>query len=144
MLRRATILAGRHPQVRQLVIFGIIGVAATAAQAAIALWTHARIGLQPVVANGLGYVCSCSLSYLANAWWTFQRPALHGPTFLRYVGVSAAGLAFSEALTFLCADLLGWPFAFALIPALTLAPLLSFVLSKTYAFADRETVGQAR
>ncbi len=136
-------LAGRHTQLRQLAMFGIIGVTATAAQAAIALWTDARIGLPPVAANGLGYVCSCSISFLGNAWLTFQRPALHGPTLLRYAGVSIAGLALSEALTFLFADLLGWPFAFALIPVVTLLPLLSFVLSKSYAFADRETVGQA-
>jgi putative flippase GtrA len=136
-------LADRYPPLRELASFGIVGVAATAAQAAIALCTHARLGLQPVAANGLGYVCSCSVSYLGNAWLTFRRPALHGPTFVRYVGVSIAGLILSEALTFLCADLLGWPFAFALIPVVTLAPLIGFVLSKTYAFADRETVGQA-
>ena len=137
-------LADRHPQLRQLAMFGIIGVAATAAQAVIALWTHARIGLPPVAANGLGCACSSVLSYLGNAWLTFRRRALHGPTFLRYVGVSMLGLMVSEALTFLCADLLRWPFAFALIPVVTLAPLLSFVLSKTYAFTERETVGQAR
>jgi putative flippase GtrA len=136
-------VADRHPQLRQLAMFGMIGVTATAAQAAIALWTHAWIGLPPVAANGLGYVCSCSVSYLGNAWLTFRRPALHGPTFLRYVGVSIVGLILSEALTFLCADLLSWPFAVALIPVVTLVPLLSFVLSKSYAFADRETVGQA-
>jgi putative flippase GtrA len=136
------VFADRHPQLRELAIFGMVGAAATAAQAAIALWTHARMGLQPVAANGLGYVCSCSVSYLGNAWLTFRRPALHGPTFARYVGVSIAGLVVSEGLTFLCADLLGWPFAFALIPVVTLAPLLSFVLSKTYAFADRKTAGQ--
>jgi putative flippase GtrA len=143
-LRRTMAVADRYPHLRQLAMFGIIGVAATALQAAIALWTHARVGLRPVAANGLGFVCSSVLSYLGNAWLTFRRPALHGRTFLRYVGVSVVGLLVSEALTFLCADLLRWPFAFALIPVVTLAPLLSFVLSKTYAFADRETLGQTR
>ncbi len=143
-VRRAMAVADRHPHLRQLVTFGIVGVAATALQAAIALWTHAQLGLSPVAANGLGFGCSSVLSYLGNAWLTFRRPALHGPTFLRYVGVTVLGLLVSEGLTFLCTDLLRWPFAVTLIPVVTLAPLLSFVLSKTYAFADRETVGQAR
>jgi putative flippase GtrA len=135
-LRQAIATREITPELRQVAIFGVIGVAATATHATVALAANHELGLQPFIANFVGYSCAFSVSYFGNARWTFGRRSLHGPQFLRFLVVSLLGLALSQTLTFLCVDVLHRPFAIALIPIVTLVPLLSFVLSKVYAFAD--------
>jgi putative flippase GtrA len=137
-IRNTIATRGREidPRLRQVAVFGLIGVVATATHAAAALLAHEQLGLHPFVANFVGYCCAFSVSYFGNARFTFARRALHGPQFLRFLGVSLMGLALSQALTYLCTELLHLPFAVALIPVVTLVPILSFILSRVYAFAD--------
>lgn len=137
-LRQAIATRGRtiSPELRQIATFGVIGVVATGTHATAALLANHQLGLKPIVANFVGYLCAVSVSYFGNARLTFGRRAMHGPQILRFILVSLAGLALSQALTFICTELLHLPFKIALIPVVTLVPIFSFVLSKIYAFAD--------
>jgi putative flippase GtrA len=132
---RATAQRFLPAEMRQLVTFGLVGVVSTATHVIIALTTHKELGLQPIVANCLGYSCAFSVSYFGNARLTFRQPALHGGRFVRFVGVSLLGLALSETITYVSTTMLRLPFALALVPVVTLVPFISFVLSKSYAFA---------
>ena len=123
--------------------FGVIGVVATATHATIALTAHRALGLNPLLANLVGYCCAFSVSYFGNARLTFSRRALHGPQFLRFMAVSLLGLGLGQALTFIGVDILRLTFAIVLLPVVTLVPLLNFILSKVYAFADPQTRSQA-
>jgi putative flippase GtrA len=124
------------PRLREIATFGVIGVVATTTHAAIALFMNQHLGIAPFTANFLAYCCAFSVSYFGNARFTFGRPAFRGRQFLKFVSISLLGLALSQALTFLCTGVLGLPYTLALIPIVTLVPILSFVLSKAYAFAQ--------
>ena len=123
------------PQVaREGGAFVLVGGAATGCHYVTALAAHALLALDPFWATFVGYVCSVGVSYFGNALFTFRRPALHGPQFVRFAAISLAGLAINQGIVFLAAHVLGWPFWAALIPVVILVPASTFTLAKFWAF----------
>ncbi len=57
----------------------------------------------------MGYAASVGVSYLGNSRFTFRRPALHGPQFVRFAAISLTGLAINLATVFVATHTLGWP-----------------------------------
>jgi putative flippase GtrA len=127
--------------VRQGAMFLVVGGAATGTHVVAALWSQHQFALTPLVANFVGYGAAVLVSYLGNAYLTFQRSALRGRQFARYIAVSVLGLGLSQSITFIVTHLLGAPLAVALIPVVTLVPILNFVLSRLWAFADHRPAG---
>jgi putative flippase GtrA len=121
--------------VRQGGTYAVVGLAATAVHALMSLAARAGLGASAVEATLVGYVCSVGVSYLGNARFTFGRPALHGPQFVRFLAVSLTGLAANVAITWLLVNRLGWPFKAALAVVVVVIPALSFVAAKLWAFA---------
>jgi putative flippase GtrA len=120
--------------VRELNLFVLVGATATACHYATALAAHQVLGLAPLWATFVGYACSVGVSYLGNAVFTFRRPALHGPQFARFAAISLAGLAVNQAIVFVAAHVLGWPFWLALVPVVVIVPASTFTLAKLWAF----------
>jgi putative flippase GtrA len=124
---------------RQGGAFALVGLAATGVHALMSLAARRFAGADPMVATFVGYVCAVGVSYLGNARFTFGRPALHGPQFVRFLVISLAGLAANLGLTWLIAKRLGWPFPVALAIVVVVIPTLTFIGSKLWAFvADTE------
>ena len=119
---------------RELVVFVMVGGAATGCHYLTALAAHQLFGLAPFWATFVGYVCSVGVSYLGNAVFTFRRPALHGPQFARFATISLAGLAINQAIVFVGVQLLHWPFWMALVPVVVIVPASTFTLAKLWAF----------
>ncbi|HEY3800774.1 MAG TPA: GtrA family protein [Caulobacteraceae bacterium] len=120
--------------VREINVFVLVGLAATACHAGVALATQRFAGLGPMSATLAGYVASVGVSYFGNALLTFRRPALHGPQAAKFATISLAGLAINQSVVFVFAHLMGWPLKFALIPVVIVVPTSTFVLSKFWAF----------
>lgn len=129
--------------VRQGGTFALVGVAATAVHALLALAAREFAGATAIQATFVGYVCAVGVSYLGNARFTFGRPALHGRQFVRFLVVSLAGLAANLAITWLLVNRLGWPFKAALAVVVVVIPTLSFAAAKLWAFADRSQAGSS-
>ena len=123
---------------RQLAVFAAVGVAATAAHAAIALVAHGTFAAGPFLANFLGYLGAVSVSYVGNARLTFLRPVRHRGQAMRFAVVSLAGLGLGQAIVWLMTHPFGLPFSVALIPVVTLVPAFSFAASRLWAFAVRD------
>jgi putative flippase GtrA len=123
--------------VRQGGLFFVVGLAATAVHALAALAARDLGHLSPVAATAVGYLCAVGVSYLGNARFTFGRPALHGPQFLRFMVVSLAGFAVNAGLTWLLSNRLGWPFPATLAVIVVVIPALSFTAARLWAFAER-------
>jgi putative flippase GtrA len=121
--------------VRQGGTFLVVGLAATAVHALASLAAREMGQLAAVQATFVGYLCSVGVSYLGNARFTFGRPALHGPQFVRFLVVSLIGLAANIAITWLLVNRLGWPFKAALAVVVVVIPALSFAAAKLWAFA---------
>jgi len=129
--------------VRQGGTFALVGLAATAVHALVALLAREELHATAMQATVSGYICAVGVSYLGNARYTFGRPALHGSQFLRFLVVSLAGLGANLGLTWLLATRLGWPFPAALAVIVVVIPSLSFAGSKLWAFAERGQAGNS-
>ena len=125
------------PVLREVNWFVVIGLAATACHAGATLAAQRFLGLGPLGASGVGYLCSVGISYVGNSLLTFRSRVMHGPQFVRFLTISLAGLAVNAAIVFVCTHLLGWPLKLALIPVVIIVPGSTFVLAKFWAFRGR-------
>ena len=123
--------------IRQGGLFLVVGIAATAVHALVALAARDLTHLSAMASTATGYVCAVGVSYLGNARFTFGRPALHGGQFARFLVVSLSGFAANLAITWLLSNRLGWPFPATLAVIVVVIPALSFTASKLWAFAER-------
>jgi putative flippase GtrA len=123
--------------VREVNVFALVGVAATACHVGVTLLANRFLGLGPMAASLVGYATSVSVSYLGNSVFTFRRPALHGPQAARFAVISLGGLGVNQTIVFVCTHLLGWPLKLALIPVVLIVPASTFVMSKFWAFRAR-------
>jgi putative flippase GtrA len=129
--------------VREINVFVLVGVLATACQVGVSLAAHRWLGLEATAASLVGYGASVSISYLGNSVFTFRRPALHAPRFAKFATISLTGLALNLSLVFVCTHTLAWPLWQAMIPVVLIVPPSTFVMSKLWAFrvAAAEAVG---
>ena len=125
-------MRGEHA--RQGGTFLVVGAAATLVHVAIALLASETLGLPSLSANLAGYCAAFGVSYLANARLTFRRPTRNLAQFARFLSVSLIALALNQALVYGLVEKAGWPFRFALIPVVLVIPVISFALSKLWAF----------
>ena len=124
-----------NPHVREVLIFGAVGVAATGTHAAAALIAHNLGGLSALGANLVGYLAAVLVSYLGNAWFTFGKPARYAGQFARFLAVSLLALGMNQLIVYYCTSLLGWPFTLTLGLVVVLVPIFSFLMAKLWAFA---------
>ncbi len=125
-----------RPLARQAAVFLAVGAAATATHVAAALAFRALLGLAPLSANFLAYLCAVGVSYLGNARLTFRWPAMKGGQFLRFLAVSLFGLGVTQGLTWLLVEQAGWPFAAGLAVVAVVTPTATFAAAKLWAFAE--------
>jgi putative flippase GtrA len=128
---------------RQGSLFLVVGLAATGVHAIVALAVRDLAHAGAMAATASGYVCAVGVSYLGNARFTFGRPALHGPQFVRFMVVSLSGFAVNAGLTWLLSSRLGWPFPATLAVIVVVIPAFSFTAAKLWAFAAHDPVDQA-
>jgi putative flippase GtrA len=127
--------------VREINLFALVGVAATAINYVGALAAQHLLRLEALPAGVVGYAAAVGISYFGNSLLTFRRPALHGPQFARFALISLAGLAINLGLVFLGVHALGWPLWRALIPVVIVVPASTFAMSKFWAFKEMEAAG---
>ena len=120
--------------VRELNVFIVVGVAATACNYVAALAAQRFAHLGPLSAGRVGYLASVAISYFGNSVLTFRRPPLHGPQFVRFMTISLGGLALNLGLVFAGTHLMSRPLWQAEIPVAILVPAATFVMAKFWAF----------
>jgi putative flippase GtrA len=122
------------PVIREINVFVVVGLAATACQVGVSLAVQGGLGLGPIAASLCGYIASVGVSYLGNSLFTFRRPALHGPQFARFATISLTGLAINLGTVWVCTHALGWPLWLAMVPVVAVVATSTFVMSKFWAF----------
>jgi putative flippase GtrA len=119
---------------REVVGFLVIGVIATIIHAGVGLAVNSFLKVAPLTANVIGYTSAFTFSYFGNSTATFGRSARDWNQFARFMTVSLAMFGLNEAIVAIFTTLAHWPYRYALIPALTVVPVVSFVVSKLWAF----------
>lgn len=133
----------RREIARQGGTFALVGIAATAAHLAAALAARELAGLPPLVANLCGYGCAVSISYFGNARLTFRTRAADAGQAARFLITSLGVLAFNQGLVWLLVERGGWDFRWAMVPVVVGSPILSFGISKLWAFRTRQAAADA-
>jgi putative flippase GtrA len=127
--------------VREINLFVVVGVTATAINYVGALAAQHLLGLGPLPAGVAGYLASVGVSYFGNSLLTFRRPAMHGQQFARFAAISLVGLAINLGLVFVGSHVLGWPLWKAEIPVVLIVPASTFAMAKFWAFREMEAAG---
>ena len=122
--------------IQQIRRFVGVGLLAAVIHVSTALLVASLFGVSPVVANLAGFAVAVGVSYLGHARVTFEKDARDRRQLLRFVTLALAGLVLSSGITALVCSALGGPLLAAQVAVAVAVPMLSFVGSKFWAFAD--------
>jgi len=120
--------------IRQLLVFGCVGVAATATHYFIALGANSFGQVDLYLANILGYVSAVAISYFGHGRFTFKQ-TLNWTIFTRFVVVSLGALGASELLLLALQKTFAPPEYISLAVVVCTIPVLTFVMSKLWVFS---------
>ena len=117
----------------QLVRFGAVGFASMGVH-----WLVVTLlvpfGLQPLVANVIGFATAFCVSYTGHRNWTFASAQAHATTLGRFLLVALASFALNELLYSLLLRYTTLDYRTALAIVLIAVAGLTFVLSRWWAF----------
>jgi putative flippase GtrA len=119
---------------REVVGFLVIGIIGTVIHVSVGLSVNSLLKVSPLTANVIGYTSAFTFSYFGNSAATFGRSARDLPQFVRFMTVSLAMFGLNEAIVFAGLTYAHLPYKLALVPALTIVPVVSFLVSKVWAF----------
>ena len=124
---------------RQLFWFGVVGVSAMLLHFVVVALVLVPLGLPPLAANVIGFLTAFQLSYQGHRRLTFQAARIpHRQALPRFFGVSCLSFAVNEAMYFLLLHYTALDYRVALFIVLLTVAILTFVLSKLWAFAGGE------
>lgn len=112
-----------------------IGVGVAAALTHLAVFELLKPLLWPELANALGFAVAFGVSFAGHRWLSFADTTTPLLQSLRRFGVTAlAGFACNELCFVVLLRLVGWPSLPALLAAMVLAAVQTFVLGRFWAF----------
>ena len=92
------------------------------------------LSVTPVIATSLAFCAALAVSYGFNYYWTFKSLGAHRVMLPRYITVALLGLALNAGITFVVVNMGGYWYGYALLAVITIVPVMSFLLSKHWAF----------
>jgi putative flippase GtrA len=119
--------------IRQLVVFGAVGVTAAIINLSIYL-PLCHFGIPPLLANIVGFCCSNVSAYLGHSKFTFKRTHYAKHEFIKYFITSLSGLAINSLFIIVLVHILKFHYSVMIYPTLFFTPILTFLASKFWAF----------
>jgi putative flippase GtrA len=117
----------------QVVRFVGVGSLATFMHVGAALFAN-LLGAAPLAANTIGFLCSVTVSYLGNFYWTFAGASEHRQSLGRFAGMCALAFAVTTAIAYIVQSILAWPFVVALLLMIATVPPMNFLLGRLWVF----------
>jgi putative flippase GtrA len=93
-----------------------------------------HLGIPYLLGSTLAFALGALNSYTLNRRWTFRSRGPRAPELARFVCVQAVGLVANLALLAGLVELAGIPHVFAQVLAFPVASIITFVLSRQWAF----------
>lgn len=121
---------------RELLSFGIVGIAATLAHVLLAWLLIDLFRCNPYVANLMGTIAAFSISFLGNAGFTFQTNRTLQSSAIRYVFVSLTSFILTTGVL-AGTRYLGLPTHIYVLVVLATVPPATFLLAKLWAFSPQ-------
>jgi len=124
-------------EIRRLVRFGTVGLAATATFVAIS-WALVRFGETSIVfANAAAYVVSATVSYLGHLHFTFGVAVDHRQQLSRFLIVAGVSFCLTLLVTWVVTHPLGAPHWVSIVAVIALIPIVNYVLNRQWVFVHR-------
>ena len=111
--------------------FLVVGMAATAVHVSLYVGCVALLGMAPLLANAIGFALGVQVSYFGHGRWTFRDAE---GSRLRFWIVSGVGFALNTLFVQLVTGTLGLAYGWAIPLIAGVTPVLTFTLSKLWAF----------
>lgn len=122
---------------RELFWFGVVGISALLVHF-ILVTLLVPLGLAPLLANVLAYLLAFQVSYWGHRLKTFDAAHLsHRHTLPRFFAVASLSFLLNEALYYLLLRFTPLDYRLALLIVLFCVAVLTFVLSRMWAFSNR-------
>jgi putative flippase GtrA len=133
-----------HHALREVLLYGVIGVAATVVYFLVGLVLLHVGGASAPIASFLSYPVSTMVSYFGHRRLTFQSSASHARTLPHFLGISLCGLALSYSIPWALTERLGLPPLFSFCVVIFIG-LFVFLTLKYYVFrGSRSRSGLSR
>ena len=117
--------------------FGVSGSLATTTHTGVMVLCVELLGMRPVLAVTPAFLVALLVSYGLNYRWTFGASGPHGVMLPRFFVVALNGFGLNLLITYLVVDVAGDWYGYALMLAVVVVPLITFVLSKFWVFRER-------
>ncbi|MBX9915218.1 MAG: GtrA family protein [Pseudomonadaceae bacterium] len=123
---------------RELLWFGVVGISALLVHFLLVLLL-VPLGLPPLLANVLAYLLAFQVSYWGHRLKTFDAAHLpHSQTLPRFFAVASLSFLLNEGLYYLLLRFTPLDYRLALLIVLFCVALVTFVLSRLWAFSGRQ------
>lgn len=118
---------------RQLIVFGCVGIAATLVHYCVALLLFSVLSLDILIANLLAYAAAVGVSFFGHAFLTFKVPASKG-NLARFIIVSISAFLGSQGALALLEFWGATPPEVNLAIVVVIVPVISFFLNKAWVY----------
>lgn len=118
---------------REVIVFGLVGILATLTHYLIALLVVKWAGVGVLYANVFAYCVAVVVSFLGHSRLTFRADLDRG-RFAKFVAASLSALAVSQSLLFVLTRLAIFDYQVNILAAVFVVPLYSFILNKFWVY----------
>jgi putative flippase GtrA len=130
-------------QVRQFVMFVLVGCAAALGHYGLLVALVELAGTPAVPASAAGFVVGGIISYLLNYRFVFNSAGQHLPTAGKFLAVATAGLALNSAIMWALTHWVPLHYLLAQITATGTVMLWSYGANRFWTFGDSNAPGTA-
>ena len=121
---------------RELFWFGVVGVSAMLVHFVLVAWLLVPAGLPPLAANVVAFLLAFQVSYWGHRLKTFEAGHVpHRQALPRFFAVSSLSFVLNEAMYFVLLRHTPLDYRAALLIVLFTVAVVTFVLSKLWAFS---------
>lgn len=119
--------------------FGIVGLTAAAVHYWVVIGLVELAHIAPLHANVGGFIVAFWVSYFGHRHWTFSDAVASyadgdHPSFLRFLAVAVLGFCMNQLLFYLLLRYVGLPYYVALVLVVFTVAVMTYVLSRLWAF----------
>ena len=132
------------PLILKFLKFGIVGASGMLVHGGVLYLMKEMVGLNPFVANTIGFITAATTNYILNRIWTFRKHAKQvGVEYLKFILVSIIGLAINNGSLWLGGHLLpdwktDWRFYILWVIAVGITTLWNFFGNMLFTFKEKD------
>lgn len=132
-----------RPLIIKFLKFGVVGASGMLVHGGVLYACKEWIGLNPFVANTIGFICAATTNYFLNRIWTFRSQEKKvGVEYLKFFLVSIIGLGINNGTLWLCGKLLpawndDWRFYILWVVAVGVTTLWNFFGNMLFTFRQK-------